>query len=193
MKLVFLLKSMEGFLSSQVVPASGVFRAANHSTLEAWITISIWKRTPGVRFLFYKYFQDQKYVLSVFQSPVLPFEYILEAQIPISIWKRTPGVRFLFYRYSQDRTYVLSVFQSLVLTFKYILEVRIPMSIWKRTSGVRFLSYRYCQDWKYVLSVFQNLVPPIDMGRPMSVRSESGRLTWGVPCQCVEKYFKLLH
>ena len=29
--------------------------------------------------------------------------------------------------------------------------------------------------------------PPIDMGRPMSVRSEIGPLTWGVPCQCVEK------
>ena len=35
--------------------------------------------------------------------------------------------------------------------------------------------------------------PPIDMGRPMSVRSEIGPLTWGVPCQCVEKYPKLLH
>ena len=54
MKLVFLLKSMEGFLSSQVVPASGVFRAANHSTLEAWITISIWERTPEVCFLSYR-------------------------------------------------------------------------------------------------------------------------------------------
>ena len=32
-----------------------------------------------------------------------------------------------------------------------------------------------------------------DMGRPMSVRSEIGPLTWGVPCQCVEKYPKLLH
>ena len=33
----------------------------------------------------------------------------------------------------------------------------------------------------------------IDMGSPMSVRSDIGPLTWGVPCQCVEKYPKLLH
>ena len=44
----------------------GLFRAANHSTLEAWITISIWKRTLEVRFLCYRYSQNRKYVLSVF-------------------------------------------------------------------------------------------------------------------------------
>ena len=79
--------------------------------MHACYPISIWKRIPGVRFLFYRYSQDQKYVLSVFSSPVQTFEYILEAQIPIHKYLETYfGSTFPFYRYFQDRTYVLSVF-----------------------------------------------------------------------------------
>ena len=62
---------------------------------------------------------------------------------------------------------------------------------WKEEADAQLTYLRNMHICYLKVSAFGNW--SMDMGSPMSVRSEIDPLTWGVPCQCVEKYPKLFH